>query len=145
LTLALFLATVTNGLLMFMGVALLGLNPSSREDPALSCTAFQVGSPDTAFTHLHLENVGPDITGVRLNFDTDYGLTLWPLDSALRMQPWATEDVLFETPALGTVVTLIFSGEDLRASAEILRDDGSPPEIRKAIQCLANSVLPPDS
>jgi hypothetical protein len=47
-------------------------------------------------------------------------------------------------PALGAAVKLTSLGWDLRAGAEIRRDDGGPPEIRGAIGCLARSAPLPE-
>jgi hypothetical protein len=140
-TLGLLLAGLTTGLLTLGGAAVIG-DPAVGEDRSPSCTALHVGSRHAADTHLHLENAGPERTAVRLDFVDHDGRDYQAVGYSPILEPWASGDFVFRTPALGAAVTLSSSGTDLRASAEILRDDGAAPEIRTAGSCRSPSVLP---
>jgi hypothetical protein len=129
------------GLLTLAGTALIGEHRAIGEDPALSCTAFQVGSHFAGNTHIHLENAGPDRTEVRVYFVDHDGRYSHSVGYAPVLNPWAAGELMFRTPALGAAVKIISSGTSLHAGVEILRDDGAPTEIRDASGCLAGSVL----
>jgi hypothetical protein len=140
--LALILTGLATSLLTLAGAALIGENRDllTREEPGPSCTAFQVGSPFAANTELHLENVGLVTASVRFDFVDDFGgQGSWAIGYGHSMAPGASFDVLFRTPALGTVVMLSSSGGDLRTSTHIVRDDGTPIENRGPVQCRAVS------
>jgi len=130
--LGLIFAALMTGLFTLGGAALLehrvlGEGAVAGEDPPLSCTAFQVGSPHAADTHIHLKNAGPESISVRLDFVDDSGLGSWAATAGRHLEPWASHEVAFRTPALGAAVKLTSPGWDLRAGAEIRRDDGGPP------------------
>jgi hypothetical protein len=137
--LGLILAGLMTGLLTLAGAALMG-DPAIGAGASLSCTGFTVGGEHEADVHLHLENAGPERTGVRLDFFDDDGLamTVPPIGGHPILGPWASVDLVFRSPAHGGGVELTSSGRDLRASAVIRRDDGAPPQVRKAIRCLAS-------
>jgi hypothetical protein len=136
-TLGLILAGLTTGLLALTGAALIG-DPVTGGGASQRCTAFTIGGRHEADVHLHLENAGPERTGVRLDFfdDDDVAMKVSPIGGHPTLAPWASVDLVFRSPASGGGVELTSSGRDLRASAEIRRDDGGPPDIRKAIRCL---------
>jgi hypothetical protein len=140
--LGLIVAGLMTGLLTLSGAALLerratGEGAAPGKELSLSCTTFQVGSLHAAATHLHLENAGPESTSVLLNFVDDSGHGSWAASTSRHMDPWASNEVVFRTPALGAAVNLIASGRDLQTGAEIRRDDGALPEVRQATPCLA--------
>jgi hypothetical protein len=126
------------GLLMLMGAALIG------EDRSLTCTAFQVGNLDEADTQVHLENDGPESSRVRFDFFVadENGLSRQISSDSPSLEPWASQGIVFRTPALGATVELLSRGRNLRASAAILRDDGAPPESRTSGLCHSPSGPP---
>jgi hypothetical protein len=148
-TLGLLFAGLMTGLLALAGAALLehrviGTGAAAGEELSLSCAEFQVGSPHAAATHLSLKNAGPASTSVRLDVVGHTGVSSQAIGYSPILPPWGSGDFVFRTPALGATITLTSSGRDLQASAEILRDDGAPPEIRQAIGCLARSAPLPE-
>jgi hypothetical protein len=135
-TLALLGAGLMTSLLTLAGGALIEETPAVEERPSLGCSAFQVGSPHAANTHVHLENGGPERIHVQLYFVDHDGRNSQTIGYNPILEPWASSDFMFRTPALGAAVELISSGRNLHARTEIRRDDGASPESRKAIGCL---------
>jgi hypothetical protein len=147
-TLGLLLAGLATGLLALAGAALLegppiGRNPATEINLSLGCTAFHVGSAYAGNMHIQLENAGPGSTSVHFDFVDRHGLNPWAGSYGRNLAPWASEEVVFKAPALGAAVQIASSGRDLHASAELLRDDGAPPETRQEGPCLGRAVLQP--
>jgi hypothetical protein len=145
-TLGLLFAGLMHGLLALAGAALIGSSairedPVVGEDPSLSCTAFQVGSPFAADTQLHLENAGRERISVRLDFVDHEGRSAQTVGYNPVLEPSASSVFVFRAPPLGAAIKLISPGGNLHASVAIVRDDGAPPELRTASGCLTRSVL----
>jgi hypothetical protein len=136
-TLGLVTAGLLASLLTLGGAAMIAVDPAIGEVPSRSCTAFQVGSSHAAFTRVHLENSGSESTSIDFRIDSDSDATAWPAAEHRSLAPQASIDVVFRTPALGATVVISSSGRNLRASTEIVRDNGDPPEIRRAFLCRA--------
>jgi hypothetical protein len=132
-------AGLTSGLLA-LGVAVLirGTETVDLEPPA-TCAAFQVGSPYPATTHLHLESLAGAATEVHLELVDESGISSLGERFVRVVPPGASENMAIRTPALGTVLKLVYAGTGLQLSARIVRDDDAPIEPRKAIPCLADA------
>jgi hypothetical protein len=135
--LALLLTGLTTSLLTLTGASLIGGEVVLREEPARSCTLFQIGSLDAAITRIHLENVGEEHTSVDFHIEHESGTNPWLVGYSRRLAPLASIEVVFTTPPLGATVALVSSGRDLRLNTEIVRGGGTPPEIREPARCLA--------
>jgi hypothetical protein len=123
------------GFLTLAGAALIEVRPATDTEPAPNCTAFRVGSPRTANTHIHLQNVGPERMYVRLDFIDHDGRDAQTIGYNPILNPSESGDFVFSTPALGAAVKLTSSGRSLQASTEIRFEDDTLPEVRKAIPC----------
>jgi hypothetical protein len=135
-TLALLLTGLTTSLLTLAGASLIGGDVVLREDPARSCTVFQIGSQDAAITRIHLENVGEERTSVDFHVEHESGTNPWLVGYSRSLAPLASIEVVFTTPPLGATLALVSSGRDLRLNTEIVRGGGTPPEIREPVRCL---------
>jgi hypothetical protein len=123
------------GFLTLAGAALIGVSPAIETEPSPNCTAFQVGSPFAAHTHIQLQNDGPERIYVRLDFVDHDGRDAQPIGYNPILNPSESSAFVFRTPALGAAVKLTSSGRNLQASTEIRFEDDTLPEIRKAIPC----------
>jgi hypothetical protein len=123
------------GFLTLAGAALIEVRPATETEPSPNCTAFRVGSPRPANTHIHLQNVGPERMYVRLDFVDHDGRDAQTIGYNPILNPSESGDFVFRTPALGAAVKLASSERSLQASVEIHYEDDIPPEVRKAIPC----------
>lgn len=135
-SLALVVASLAMGLVVLAGAALLETASSGYEVPPDRCVGLQVGSQHAGTTHLHVENAGPERVGVHLVFTDLNGPSARLIDDVPVLDPGASADLAFRTPAFGTVVQLLSSVRNLQASAGIFHDDGTASESRNAFLCL---------
>jgi hypothetical protein len=132
----LLVAGLTTGLLTLAGAALIGASPANDPGAALSCTAFEVGSPRAASTHIYLYNAGSERAGARLDFVDHEGRDSQAIGYTPILDPSESSEFVFRTPALGATVKLATPGRNLQARVELHFEDGAVPEIRTPIQCL---------
>jgi hypothetical protein len=135
LGLELLLGGLITGLLTLAGAALIDARPVIDPGPAVRCTAFQVGSPHAANTRIQLYNAGPTHMRVRLDFVDYDGLDSQDIGYNSTLDSAEYREFVFRTPALGAAVELVSWGGDVTASAEILRDDRAPAEVRTPASC----------
>jgi hypothetical protein len=136
-TLALLFASLLSGLLTLQGAVLLEPTSATAQGPWPGCVALQAGSPNAGTTHILLENGGPEISRIRLDWIDNYGgLKLPTIDDGGSIEPWASADIQFRTPGMGAVVQVRSSVANLHARAEVRRDDGGATETRQAFLCL---------